>query len=129
MQEVICSPIVETAVLLDSSIKTNGDYNVEVNGEYVLVMSKELENYHGEYVGVTLLDREGAIKLRKEIEFMVDNGEYNQWYENALVRAIFAENFKLKYVDVCEYEWTEIDDVNDLAYAKRIHEGEKKVES
>lgn len=127
MKDIICKPVKKPAVLVDSSIKTNGDYNVEVNGDFILVMSKDLKEYYGEYAGVTLLDRDGALKLKKEVEFMVDNGEYDQWYENALVRAIFAEDFKLRYIDICDYEWTEIDDVNDLVYAKRIHEGGKSI--
>lgn len=123
MQDIICRPVKKPTVLVDSSIKTNGDYNVEVLGDQVLVMSKELKEYFGEYAGVTMLDKDGAEKLYNEVEQMVDNGEYDQWYENALVRAIFADDFKLYYYDICEYEWTEIDDVNDLAYAKRIYRG------
>ncbi|MBR2215361.1 MAG: phosphocholine cytidylyltransferase family protein [Selenomonadaceae bacterium] len=121
MREIICQPITRPVVLIDSSIKTNGDYNVEVSDDNILVMSKELEEYYGEYAGVTLLDVNSALKLKDEIISMVDSGDYNQWYENALVRMIFSEDFKLGYVDICDYDWTEIDDVNDLLHAKKIH--------
>lgn len=123
MRDIICKPALKPAVLLDSSIKTNGDYNVEVQGENVLVMSKDLKEYYGEYAGVTLLDKYGAERLCHEVEYMVEKGEYDQWYENALVRAIFIDDFKLKYIDICDYEWTEVDDVNDLVLAKKIHDG------
>lgn len=124
MKEVICRPVSKPTVLLDSSIKTNGDYNVEVSDDEVVVMSKELKGYFGEYAGVTLLDRKSAEKLYIEVDEMVENQEYDQWYENALNRAIFDESFKLYYRDISEYEWTEVDDVNDLVYAKRIFKEE-----
>ena len=34
---------------------------------------------------------------------------------------IFMHNFKLKYFDVCDYHWTEVDNVDDLLNAKQIH--------
>jgi len=52
---------------------------------------------------------------------MVNKGYYDQWYENALVQMIFMHNFKLKYFDVCDYHWTEVDNVDDLLNAKQIH--------
>jgi len=41
VQEIVCLPVKNPVVLLDSSIKTDGDYNVEVSGNKVLVMGKE----------------------------------------------------------------------------------------
>lgn len=38
VKEVVCQPVDKPTVLLDSSIKTDGDYNVEVSGDRVLVM-------------------------------------------------------------------------------------------
>ena len=121
MREVVCQPVDRSMVLLDSSIKSNGDYNVEVVNDRVIIMSKELKEYFGEYIGVTRLEHKGAIRLRQEIEHMVEREEYNQWYENALVRMIFSDDFALYYKDVCQYEWTEVDDVNDVVLAKRIY--------
>ena len=103
------------------SDKNDGDYNVEVSGNDVLVMSKELENYYGEYAGITKLDRFTAELFRKEVNDMVESGFYDQWYENALVQLIFKTNFKLHYVDVINYSWTEVDSVNDLLIAKQIY--------
>ena len=99
MQEVICKPIIRSAVLIDSSIKTNGDYNVEISDNHILVMSKELKEYYGEYAGVTLLDEKGSLILKKEIIDMIDSGDYDQWYENALVRMIFSNDFQLGYIE------------------------------
>ena len=121
VKEVLCATVEKPMVLLDSSIREDGDYNVEVSGDHVLVMSKDLDGFYGEYAGVTKLDRESSLKMREEIENMIEEGFYDQWYENALVQMIFKNNFELFYVDISKYEWTEVDSVNDLLTAKNIH--------
>ena len=121
VRDVMCKAVDKPLVLVDSSIKTDGDYNVEVSGNQVLVMSKELDNYYGEYAGVTKLDHDSAIQMREEMDNMIEEGFYDQWYENALVQLIFKNDFKLYYTDISNYEWTEVDSVNDLLLAKRIH--------
>lgn len=121
IREVVCQPVDRPTVLLDSSIKTDGDYNVEVSGERVLVMSKELTSYYGEYAGLTKLDAKSAQRMKAEMESMIEEGYYDQWYENALVQLIFKDDFVLYYKDICDYEWTEVDCVSDLIHAKNIH--------
>lgn len=125
MREVVCKPVDKPMVLVDSSIKTDGDYNVEVSGKQVLVMSKNLSSYFGEYAGLTKLDRKSALCMRAEMEKMIEEGCYNQWYEDALVQLIFKEDFQLYYKDICDYDWTEVDCVSDLLHAKNIHMKEK----
>ena len=125
VRDVLCKPVERPQVLLDSSISENGDYNVQTSGERVLVMSKELNTYYGEYAGVTKLDRKSALAMREEIESMVDSGYYDQWYENALVQMIFRDDFELFYTDISAYDWTEVDNVSDLIHAKNIHMSEK----
>lgn len=121
IRQIVCKPVDRATVLLDSSIKTDGDYNVQVSGDRVLVMSKDLDTYYGEYAGVTKLDRESARLMLDEIEQMIEEGSYDQWYENALVQMIFKDDFMLNYIDICDYEWTEVDCVSDLIHAKNIH--------
>lgn len=121
IKELVCAPITKPVVFLDSSIKTDGDYNVEVSGDRVVVMSKELTSYYGEYAGLTKLDSFSSNRLKKEVECMVEEGYYDQWYENALVQLIFKEDFELFYEDICDYDWTEVDSVSDLFHAKNIH--------
>lgn len=125
VKELVCTPIDRPVVFLDSSIKTDGDYNVEVSGERVVVMSKELASYHGEYAGLSKLDAVSSNRLKQEVESMVEEGYYDQWYENALVQLIFKEDFELFYQDICDYDWTEVDSVSDLFHAKNIHVQEK----
>lgn len=124
MKEVVCQPTESAVVLVDSSIKTDGDYNVQVSGDRVLVMSKELDTYFGEYAGLTKLDADSAKQLCNEVNSMVGDGCFDQWYENALVQLIFKNNFILYYRDICNYDWTEVDCVSDLIHAKNIHMGE-----
>jgi choline kinase len=119
--EKLCKPVDRPMVFLDSSIKNDGDYNVQVNGDNVVVMSKELQVYYGEYAGITKLDRDSAKLLKEEVCTMVENSMYDQWYENALVQMIFNHDFSLKYEDICTYSWTEVDCVGDLLMAKKIH--------
>lgn len=125
MRDIVCKPIEKPIVLLDSSIKTDGDYNVEISGNRVLVMSKELTTYYGEYAGITKLDRASAQRMKDEMEIMVEEGCYNQWYEDVLVQLIFKDDFQLYYWDICDYDWTEVDCVSDLLHAKNIHVKEK----
>lgn len=121
IKEYICNSVNRPEVMIDSSIKRSGDYNVQVNNGRILVMSKELEHYYGEYAGITKLDRESAGRLKHSVEQMVQSGMYDQWYENALVQMIFNEDFQLFYKDVSEYRWTEVDCVSDMLLAKQIH--------
>ena len=113
-------------VLIDSSIK-DGDYNVQIQDDNILVMSKELKNYHGEYAGVTKIDKNTIKLFREEIEKMIINKHYDQWYETALVQLIFDNDLKLKYKDIANYEWTEVDCVDDLLKAKNIHRKDLKL--
>lgn len=121
VKDVICQNTKCPIVLLDSSIKRGGDYNVQVRDDRVLVMSKELESYFGEYAGVTKFDRKSSKLLYAEICQMLDNGFHDQWYENALVQMIFNNDFALGYFDINQYKWTEIDNVGDFFQAKEIH--------
>ncbi|MCC8044080.1 MAG: NTP transferase domain-containing protein [Clostridiales bacterium] len=121
VEEIICKKTDKPRVCIDSSIRSNGDYNVQVNRDRILAMSKNLETYYGEYVGITKLDANSAQKLKASVEQMVNSGMYDQWYENALVKMIFNEDFCLYYDDVRDYKWTEVDSVEDLLLAKQIH--------
>lgn len=120
-ESIITKKIEGAFVLVDSSIKTDGDYNVQVHDDSVTVMSKNLKEYYAEYAGITKLDKISSGLLKSEIDEMVVKGYYDQWYENALVQMIFMYNFELRYFDICAYHWTEVDNVDDLLNAKQIH--------
>lgn len=121
-RDVITEAINKNEVLIDASIQTDGDYNVQVHGDLVTVMSKELHKYYAEYAGITRLTADGADVLREEISRMIDEGYYDQWYENALVQMIFSDSFELHYTDIQAYSWTEVDNVDDLIKAREIQD-------
>ena len=125
LREIVTVPTSRPVVLMDSSV-TNGDYNVQADEDQVIVMSKQLTSYTGEYAGVTKLDPSSAALLRDQIAEMVDDGRYTTWYEDALVQMIFERNFRLFTCDISRYEWTEVDSVDDLMFARRIHEKENR---
>lgn len=112
-------------LLYDSSIGIQADYKVlEKNGQ-VVVMSKDLKETSGEYVGITVLKQEDSNKLMKKVKTMVSNEQYCEWYETAIVDMIFTEGFALNVVDASKYLWTEIDNINDLMKAKEIFNYDK----
>lgn len=121
VKEVLCKKVDKPVVLLDSSIKKDGDYNVQVNGDKIVVMSKGLDEYCGEYAGVAKIPASEIEGYKRELEEMVEAGQYDQWYEDVLVQMIFKNNYSLYYEDVSNYEWTEIDQIGDLVIAKKIH--------
>lgn len=113
----------KAVVFVDGSIKS-GDYNVQVSDGHVIVMSKQLNSYYGEYAGICKLDSEAGKALKQEICRLVDEGNYNEWYENALVQMILNYDFPLEYCDISDYEWAEVDCVNNLTLAKELQKKE-----
>lgn len=121
MREVIVKHTDKPIALVDGSIKNDGDYNAEVIDDRIVVMSKGLDSYYGEFVGIVKADKNTTEILKKEISYMIHNEQYDQWYEDALIQLIFEEDFVLYYTDVSAYDWTEVDSVNDLLLAREIH--------
>ena len=120
VHDVLIQTVEQPMVLIDSSI-TNGDYNVQAENGKVIVMSKSLTSFTGEYAGVTKLDHISAMQLKSQLCEMVEDGRYNTWYEDALVQMIFERSFQLFVRDISAYKWTEVDSVDDLILARRIH--------
>lgn len=121
----ICKIPEESLIYYDSSIHTDGDYNVqEVDGQMV-VMAKELETYDGEYIGITKFTPKDTGILLSEIDTMVHDNLYDQWYENALVQLSLTKRYSFKTKDVCDYEWSEIDSISNLLKIRQIIKQEK----
>ena len=126
LQDVICQHTDYPCVLLDSSRRDANKYNVQVQGDLVCVMSKNLTDYMGNYASVTKLDAVSARFLLEQLNQMVNDEMYNLFYEDALVQMIFQTNFELYYKDIKEYKWTEVDCVDDLLKARQIQAGSEK---
>ena len=120
-EEIICKETLKPFVLVDSFCQDAGDYNVQVKDDRVLVMSKQLSSFYGEYACLIKLDGISARLMGRKIDAMVNDGMYDQYMENALVQMIFQDDFELFYKDIKDYHWTEIDCVDDLLKARDIH--------
>lgn len=120
MQDVVCQHTDYPCVLLDSSRHDANKYNVQIQGDLVCVMSKNLTEYLGNYASITKLDAVSSRFLFEQLNQMVNEGMYNLFFEDALVQMIFQKNFELYYKDIKEYKWTEVDCVDDLLKARQI---------
>lgn len=121
MEDVICTHTDVPYVLMDSSQSEGNKYNVQVQGDKVCVMSKNLNDFMGNYASVTKLDAVSSRFVLEQLDLMVNEGMYSLFFEDALVQMIFDNNFELYYKDIIGYDWTEVDCVDDLLKAKKIH--------
>lgn len=120
MLDVVCQHTDYPMVLLDSTHRDANKYNVQVQGDQVCVMSKNLTEYVGNYASITKLDAVSSRFLLEQLNQMVNEEMYNLFFEDALVQMIFQKNFELYYRDIKEYKWTEVDCVDDLLKARQI---------
>lgn len=121
LHDVVCIHTDFPCVLLDSSRKDANKYNVQVQGDLVCVMSKNLTEFIGNYASITKLDAVSSRFLLEQLMQMVNEEMYNLFFEDALVQMVFQKNFELYFKDIKEYNWTEVDTVDDLLKAKDIH--------
>lgn len=121
MRDVICAHTDVPYVLLDSTQTDGNKYNVQVQDDKVCVMSKNLTEFLGNYASVTKLDAVSSRFVLEQLNQMVNDGMYNLFFEDSLVQMIFDKNFDLYYKDIKEYQWTEVDSVDDLLKAKEIN--------
>ena len=120
MSDIICTHTDIPYVLLDSTRTEGNKYNVQIQGDKVCVMSKNLTDFFGNYASVTKLDAVSSRFVLEQIDQMVNEGMYNLFFEDALVQMIFDKNFELYYKDINNYRWTEVDNVDDLLKAREI---------
>lgn len=125
MEEVICQHTDYPCVLLDSTRRDSNKYNVQVQGDLVCVMSKNLTEYLGNYASVMKFDAVSSRFLLEQMNQMVNEGMYNLFFEDALVQMIFEKNFEMYYQDIKDYQWTEVDCVDDLLKARQIQQDSK----
>lgn len=127
---VFCDEIVETYlcketnrpyVLVDSSCAKSGTYNAVTRDGQVLVMSNKLENFDAKYSCMTKLDAVSARLLKGEIDSMIHNNMYDQFFEDSLVQMIMFHDFQLFAEDIAGRAWAEVDTVDDLLKAQQIH--------
>lgn len=122
----ICKEPEESTIYYDSSIQSNGDYNVQELNDYMIVMGKELDRYSGEYVGITKYPAHEIQFVLDEVDMMVHDDLYDQWYENALVQMSLNSTLRFKTVDISDYDWSEIDSIDNLMKIREIIKREKE---
>ena len=108
-------------VLVDSSYVRPGAYNAVTEGNQVLVMSKKLEHFTAKYCCMTKLDPVSSRLLKQEVDSMINSNMYDQYFEDSLVQMIMFHDFQLFCVDIAGQKWAEVDSVDDLLTAQRIH--------
>lgn len=113
-------------VLGDSSRVCPGDYNIVSRDGQVLVMSKKLEHFSAKYCCMTKLDPVSSRLLKEEIDSMINENMYDQFFEDSLVQMIMFHDFRLACVDIAGEQWSEVNSVDDLLTAQEIHRGTKK---
>ena len=110
-------------VLVDSSYSCPGAYNAVIKDDQVLVMSKKLENYTAKYCCMTKLDPVSSRLMKEEIDSMINENMYDQYFEDSLVQMIMFHDFQLFCEDISGGKWAEVDSVDDLLAAQDIHRG------
>lgn len=110
-------------VLVDSSYSCPGAYNAVVKDDQVLVMSKKLENFTAKYCCMTKLDPVSSRLMKEEIDSMINENMYDQYFEDSLVQMIMFHDFQLFCEDIAGEKWAEVDSVDDLLAAQDIHRG------
>ena len=127
---VYCNEIIENYlvkptdypyVLTDSSCIVAGNYNAVIRDNQILVMSKKLENFSARYCCMTKLDAVSARLMKQEIDNMIKNNMYGQFFEDSLVQMIMFNDFQLFSEDIAGKSWSEVDTVDDLLKAQQIH--------
>ena len=113
-------------VLVDSSYVRPGAYNAVTEENQVLVMSKKLEHFTAKYCCMTKLDPVSSRLLKQEVDSMINSNMYDQYFEDSLVQMIMFHDFQLFCVDIAGKKWSEVDSVDDLLTAQRIHKETKK---
>ncbi len=111
-------------VLVDSSYSRPGAYNAVVQDGQVLVMSKKLEHFSAKYCCMTKLDPVSSRLLKEEVDSMINSNMYDQYFEDGLVQMIMFHDFQLSCEDIAGKKWSEVDTVDDLLTAQRIHRGD-----
>jgi len=108
-------------VLVDTSHFEPGAYNIVAKNNEVLVMSKKSEAFTAKYCCMTKLDPVSSRLLKQEIDSMINSNMYDQYFEDSLVQMIMFHDFQLFYKDIAGCNWTEVDTVDDLLIAQKIH--------
>lgn len=121
IRSYLTAPTEYPYVLVDSSYCRPGAYNAVIQEKQVLVMSKKLEQFTAKYCCMTKLDPVSSRLLKQEVDEMINENMYDQYFEDSLVQMIMFHDFQLFCEDIAGMKWAEVDSVDDLLTAQKIH--------
>ncbi len=107
--------------LSDSSRIDNADYRFYWENDRLLKFGKELSNEEtsGEYVGIAKIEKKDMKIMRAQLEYLIDKGEYNMWWEDVLY-SLVETNKPIYIEDINGSFWAEVDFIEDYERIKEF---------
>jgi len=112
--DVALSQTKDVVMLSDSTRIETADFRFGVEGDRILKTGNKLSNDETdcEYVGVVRIDANFIDTFKKRLEYMMSQGDFNNWWEGVLYSFI-EEGVDIFHRDVKGTFWTEVDDSRD----------------
>ena len=97
------------------------EMKVVIRGDRVVKISKKIDPMiaHGEYIGITKVTENSIGKLKNAISETISIYGKGVFYEHAFQKLIDNGGI-INYAPTSGLPWTEIDDMDDLIYAKKV---------
>lgn len=113
----------ETVMLGDKTRALIGDYFFGCKNGKIEKYGKELlpEERSCEYVGLARIKNSFLPTFKKQLLYLIDNGEYNLWWENVLYT--MTDKYPVYVQDVDGKFWAEVDYIEDYERIKNEIEG------
>lgn len=106
----------EAVLVSDKSRIKEGDYFFKLNeNDRIISYGKDilLEDRSCEYVGMAKISKKFTSKFKERLENLIDNQEYNAWWENILYSFTDEDADLISTMDVNGNFWAEIDFLDD----------------
>ncbi len=112
--DVALSQTKSVVMLSDSTRIETADFRFGVEGDRILRTGNKLTNDETdcEYVGVVRIDAGFIHKFKKHLEYLLGNGDFNNWWEGVLY-SLIEEGVDIFHEDIKGTFWTEVDNLND----------------
>jgi len=103
----------ESVLLIDKSKTKEGDFFLKLEDGVISKYGKDLplEDRSCEYVGIGKVKESFLDEFKEKLDFLIDNKEYDLWWENVLYSLI--DSNKVSILDVNDEFWCEIDCIKD----------------
>lgn len=119
----------EAVLVSDKSRIKEGDYFFKLNeNDRIISYGKDilLEDRSCEYVGMAKISKSFTSKFKERLENLIDNQEYNAWWENILYSFTDEDADLISTMDVKGHFWAEIDFLDDYERILRFVENNDK---